>query len=164
MSRPRKTCSACLLHQRVSRTRPCSLCEDVCREVPRPSPEPSAAERPSSLSPCPSTPTVTSSSTWAAGSVVTRCQKCCETSPRWVAREARSCPGSGGCSDSVVWPTADHGGGREDGEHHEEDGAGCQHVQHACSCQRSLHLHGCLLQTLLGLVCWSILNASGCAD
>lgn len=76
------------ISRKFSCNRLSSLCEDVCREEPQPSPEPLVVERLSSLSPCPSTPTVMSSSTWAAGSVVTRCQKYCETSPRWVVRKA----------------------------------------------------------------------------
>ena len=62
----------------------CFLCEDVCKEAPQPSQEPLVVVRLSSPSPCPSTPTVMSSFTLAVGSVVTRCQKYCETSLRWV--------------------------------------------------------------------------------
>lgn len=59
--------------------------KDACREEPRLFPGPSDAGRLSSRSPYRSTPTATSSSTWAAGSVETRCPKCCETSPRCVS-------------------------------------------------------------------------------
>lgn len=42
---------------------------------------------------------------------------------------------------ALVCPTANHGGGREGGKHHEENSSGGQHLQHACSCSRGLHLH-----------------------
>ncbi|XP_075301167.1 V-type proton ATPase catalytic subunit A-like isoform X1 [Opisthocomus hoazin] len=38
-------------------------------------------------------------------------------------------------------PRAHHGGGREDGDHHEAHDAGGQHLQHAGGRPRSLHLH-----------------------
>lgn len=41
----------------------------------------------------------------------------------------------------MVSPSAHHGGGWEDGEHHEAHHAGGQHLQHASGCPRSLHLH-----------------------
>lgn len=54
----------------------------ACRVAPQPSPVLSAVAKPSSHSPCPSTPTATSSSTWAAGSAAMRCLRCCGTSLR----------------------------------------------------------------------------------
>lgn len=64
--------------------------------------------------------------------------------PEVRGEEERPCPTLERLSPPLkasVCPTADHGGGREDREHHEENGAGGQHVQHARRRQGSLHLH-----------------------
>jgi len=49
--------------------------------------------------------------------------------------------GGGGPAVTGTLSPAHHGGGREDGDHHEAHDAGGQHLQHAGGRPRSLHLH-----------------------
>lgn len=53
---------------------------------------------------------------------------------------------------------ADHGGGRQDWKYHEENSAGGQHLQHARSCPRSLHLHGYMLAAIIKVLHHSFLD------
>ena len=56
----------------------------VYRAVPLPFLEHLVVARPSSHNPCPSSPTLMSSSMWAVVSVAMRCLKCSKISPRYV--------------------------------------------------------------------------------